>query len=64
MRIVYNIHSTIGTDMNTVNKANISSTWEDNFGQLFFLLLYTITNSVWFRQNKLPIFFISFLMIV
>lgn len=44
MRIVYNSHSTIGTDMNTANKANILSTWEDTFGQLFFFfLLYTIT---------------------
>lgn len=43
MRIVYNSHSTIGTDMNTANKANILSTWEDTFGQLFFFSLYTIT---------------------
>lgn len=43
MRIVYNSHSTIGTDMNTANKANILSTWEDTFGQLFFFPLYTIT---------------------
>lgn len=43
MRIVYNSHSTIGTDMNTANKANILSTWEDTFGQLFFPSPYTIT---------------------
>lgn len=57
MRIVYNSHSTIGTDMNTANKANILSTWEDTFGQLFFFFtLHYNNNSVWFRQNKWPIF--------
>lgn len=54
MRMVYNSHSTIGTDMNTANKANILSTWEDTFGQLFFFFftLHYNNNSVWFRQNK------------